>query len=1017
MSDQALFAACLTALSSVLRRRLAAVAAARRDGAAPRDCSPPLLECLEDRLLLAVVLLPDSGLDDESAAAAQEAVALAEAEQEAAAPAGPDFPALFASPGVIVAAVSPDATSPPSGALTPSQVRHAYGVDQVMFGSIIGDGTGQTIAIIDAYDYPTAWYDLQQFDLQFGLPDPPSFKRVAQDGSTNYPPTDPAGPGAPGGTWELEAALDCQWAHAIAPQANILLVEATDNSYANLVQRAVNWARSQAGVVAISMSFSGSEFSGETSYDTYFTTPSGHGGVTFLAATGDSGKPSGYPAYSPNVVAVGGTTLTLSGSTYVSETGWSGSGGGISVYEPQPGYQQGVVTQSSTKRTNPDVAMDANPSTGVAVYDSYDYPSSPWLTIGGTSLSTPMWAGLIAIADQGRALASLSSLDGATQTLPMLYGLPAADFHDITSGNNGYAAGPGYDLVTGLGTPVANKLIVDLIGVGSISGAVFQDNNGNGVFDAGDTPLQDATVYLDSNNNGVLNLGATATVASGNINKAIPDNKSSGVTVMLAFSDAATPIADVSVTLNINHTRDADLTATLISPSGTQVKLFTGVGGSGDNFTNTTFSDQAAVSITSGTAPFTGTFKPSPGSLSAFDGESANGTWSLKVVDSKRNNTGSIASWSLTVTTAPEVSTVTDAAGHYAFNSIPVGTYVVRQVVPANEAQVLPDPAGPSGGAYVVSVWGNVTGKVFADISTLLVVTAVSLNASPSRSVSGIDPSGAGVRSLTVTFSGPASFMTASVLLETVTFPAGDEMIGATLNPLDVAGSGTRTMTITLAGMSVIDTWLKVTLVAAAITGTSGVALQGEPPPTGSGAGYIANAALDLPTGGAPGTDAVCYVGSLRGDFNGDRFVTAADKAGFMAAWNARSLDADFRGVGFGVRPPDGKITLGDIDGFTTVYLAATAIGRHLDPLPLSVGGASAGASSPAPATSLSPGTDILAEAAGQLPVVQRAPLAVAGRQDSSLAQSDEEPPDAMRVRRMQPGARADASDQLTLRL
>ena len=204
----------------------------------------------------------------------------------------------------------------------------------------------------------------------------------------------------------------------MAPQANILLVEANSTSISDLIQTAVPWAASQPGVVAVSMSFSGGEFFGETSYDSYFTTPLGHAGVTFFAATGDTGEPAGYPAYSPNVVAVGGTSLTLSGSAYQGETGWSGSGGGISLYESQPSYQQGVVTQSSAYRTAPDVAMDANPGTGVAIYDSYDYPSNPWLQIGGTSLATPLWAGLMAVVDQGRSLAGLSSLDGATQTLP-----------------------------------------------------------------------------------------------------------------------------------------------------------------------------------------------------------------------------------------------------------------------------------------------------------------------------------------------------------------------------------------------------------------------------------------------------------------------------------------------------------------------------------------------------------------------------------------------------------------------
>jgi autotransporter-associated beta strand protein len=343
--------------------------------------------------------------------------------------------------------------SPTPVGLLPAQVRHAYGIDQIAFNGVVGDGSGQTIAIVDAYDDPNIAGDLQAFDQQFGLPNP-IFTKVAQDGSTNYPP--------PNSGWITEISLDVEWSHAIAPGANILLVEAEDNSSGN-INTAVDYARTQPGVVAVSMSYGQPEFSDETAEDSLFTTPAGHNGVTFLSASGDGGKPGLYQAYSPNVVAVGGTLLSVdSANNYKSETGWSGSGGGISLYEAQPAYQNGVVTQSTTQRTIPDVSIIGG--TGVAVYNSYDNGSAkPWQAVAGTSLSTPTWAGLIAIADQGRALNGELPLDGATQTLPALYQLPASDFHDITSGNNGYAAGPGYDLVTGRGTPIAYLLETDLV--------------------------------------------------------------------------------------------------------------------------------------------------------------------------------------------------------------------------------------------------------------------------------------------------------------------------------------------------------------------------------------------------------------------------------------------------------------------------------------------------------------------------------------------------------------------------
>ena len=194
--------------------------------------------------------------------------------------------------------------------------------------------------------------------------------------------------------------------HAIAPGAKIDLIECNSNGR-NDLYTGVKTAAELPGVSVVSMSFvsinpdtgKAAEFSGEGAYDDDFTTPPNHRPVTFLASTGDNGSPGGYPAYSPNVVAVGATSLSVAANnSYGHETGWGGSGGGVSKYEPEPAYQYSV--QTTGKRTTPDVAFDANPSTGVVIYDSYDDPSDPWSLEGGTSMGTPCWAGLIAIADQ-----------------------------------------------------------------------------------------------------------------------------------------------------------------------------------------------------------------------------------------------------------------------------------------------------------------------------------------------------------------------------------------------------------------------------------------------------------------------------------------------------------------------------------------------------------------------------------------------------------------------------------------
>ncbi len=354
---------------------------------------------------------------------------------------------------------APAGSAAPAG-LSPAQVRQAYGFDAIRFGGgLVGDGTGQTIAIVDAYNQPNIKSDLHAFDQQFGLPDPPSFQVVAQDGSQNPPANSPKG------DWGYEISLDVEWAHALAPGAKILLVEAA--SAGDDLETAVRWAAAQPGVSVVSMSWGSPEYAYEYLDDYVYSTPAGHQGVTFLAATGDTGSPGDYPAASPNVLAVGGTQFTAAldaQGDYAAETGWNSGGGGVSPYELQPGYQKGVVTQSATYRATPDVAMDSG--TGVAVYDSYD-ASWDWIDVGGTSLATPCWGALVAIADQGLAALGLGTL-GNQAAATALYALDQKagpiSFHDVTTGSNGKPAGPGYDLVTGLGTPQAAAIAAGLSG-------------------------------------------------------------------------------------------------------------------------------------------------------------------------------------------------------------------------------------------------------------------------------------------------------------------------------------------------------------------------------------------------------------------------------------------------------------------------------------------------------------------------------------------------------------------------
>ncbi|HEV3440768.1 MAG TPA: S53 family peptidase [Gemmata sp.] len=373
-----------------------------------------------------------------------------------------DVPTAVFTPDYVVlsgtGSVSPLGTTGPTG-YTPSEIRQAYGFNQISFNGTSGTGAGTTIAIVDAYSDPTIASDLHAFDQEFGLADP-TLTVVNQTGGTTLPTANT--------DWAGEISLDVEWAHAIAPGAKILLVEATNSSETNLFA-AVKYAAAQKGVVAVSMSWGGSEFSGETSYDSVFVPPASNPGVVFINSSGDSGAPASYPSTSPNVLSVGGTTLNLTSSgSYSSETAWSGSGGGISAYESQPSYQKGVVTQSTTKRTDPDVSYDANPDTGFPVYQTYGNSSStPWLQYGGTSDAAPQWAALIAIADQGRALEGEAALSSTT-LLKDIYSLPSSDFHDVTSGSSTgspkESATAGYDLATGRGTPIANLVVAGLVG-------------------------------------------------------------------------------------------------------------------------------------------------------------------------------------------------------------------------------------------------------------------------------------------------------------------------------------------------------------------------------------------------------------------------------------------------------------------------------------------------------------------------------------------------------------------------
>lgn len=316
------------------------------------------------------------------------------------------------------------------GGIGPHDIRAAY--------NLPASGGSGVIAIVDAYHNPYALGDFNKFSAYYGLPVETSTNPTA---STNrvFQVVYASGSKPRYNTgWSQEASLDIEWAHAMAPSAKIVLVEAASNRFSDLF-KAVNVASSIPGVQEVSMSWGGSEFSGETSYDGYFN----HSGIVYFAASGDTGGVVEYPSASPWVVSAGGTTLVLNNGVFVSETGWSGSGGGPSKYEAKPAYQTGV-TNTFSMRSTPDLSFDADPNTGVTVVWN-----GSWYIFGGTSVAAPALAGIVNLGGH------VSSTSTGFSELQAIYGaIGTSNLRDIVVGNNGYPCLTGWDAVTGVGSPL-----------------------------------------------------------------------------------------------------------------------------------------------------------------------------------------------------------------------------------------------------------------------------------------------------------------------------------------------------------------------------------------------------------------------------------------------------------------------------------------------------------------------------------------------------------------------------------
>lgn len=353
----------------------------------------------------------------------------------------------------------------------PQQISNAYGFNQLPASDT---GAGQIIAVIESYGSTNLQSDLNVFDASNNIP-ATTVQTAYPKGKTN----------ATDYSWAAETTMDVEWAHAMAPGATIWVVVAPDNTLDSLLS-CVDYSVKTLKAKIVSMSWGLPEFSTERSYDYHFTNKT----VTFVAAAGDN-QDTNWPSTSPYVLAVGGTTMTLDTNTgaVLSETGWDGSndlgiygpgwggGGGYSQYEKMPQYQtmywqnwQSYYTTYysvnlpfvTNVRSVPDVAYNGDPYTGYSVYFTPPGASAGgWYVFGGTSAGTPQWASIVS--------RSLWTTTKAGQ-LNFIFGLYVINgTSDVTSGNNGiYPAQPGYDLATGLGSPMvgnfATPFVIDYTG-------------------------------------------------------------------------------------------------------------------------------------------------------------------------------------------------------------------------------------------------------------------------------------------------------------------------------------------------------------------------------------------------------------------------------------------------------------------------------------------------------------------------------------------------------------------------
>jgi hypothetical protein len=473
---------------------------------------------------------------------------------------------------------TPLSSSSPIAGYFPANLQSAYQLPSSTAG------TGETVAIVDAYNDPNAESDLAAYRSQFGLPACTTangcFQKVNQTGGSTYPTNN--------GSWAQEISVDLDMVSAICPNCHILLVEATSASISNLGV-AVDEAATL-GANAISNSYGSSEFSGETSFDPHYN----HPGIMVTVSSGDSGYGTQYPAASPYVTAVGGTSLTLAPGTLRgwSETAWSGAGSGCSSYESKPSWQK---DNGCGNRTIADASAVADPNTGVAVYDSVSVQgSSGWLVFGGTSVASPIIASVYALGGNTTNLAYGSSPYSHTSWL-----------NDMTSGSNGTCGGsylctasPGYDGPTGFGTPAGDAAFGGVPSSPTVTGVSPSSGPSSGgtvVTVTGTGFVMGSTFTVDFGSSPASNVSVsspeqlTATSPSG-----------SGLVSVVVTTPAGTSSTGTVSTFNYPPSAPTNLSATAASSSEVDLSWTSSAGATGYNVlrsTNGTSFTQVAADV------------------------------------------------------------------------------------------------------------------------------------------------------------------------------------------------------------------------------------------------------------------------------------------------------------------------------------------------------------------------------------------------------------------------------------